>query len=241
MLAAAALLCRLGWNDQRAETSPEATEAQTITPDELPAPIGYNPPDPDSGRSSNGLPDGIPLPTSTQTVEAGYTAVPVPFAGNGYQVHVKIILRVYGSLLNVSTYAPTTTRLLQPEGDGELRMLEMVPSWLAIDARGTAAGWQLVLQASSFETPTGELIPANDATFELRDDQFETLEGNLPPMSLISAPQPLSDKQLVIAEAVPGTGMGSYVLRPRILLRLPEGAPPGTYRLELQVSIFTSP
>jgi hypothetical protein len=115
------------------------------------------------------------------------------------------------------------------------------PSWNVINATGSKDGWHLNIQATDFQGAAGNSIPVEECTIILPNADIARIEGNEKPKSLITTFAPLSSKPQKIVFALPGQGMGSYLLQPQLKLSLPANTPPGSYLATITLTIFEGP
>jgi hypothetical protein len=107
----------------------------------------------------------------------------------------------------------------------------------ALDTRGTAAGWNIVLSATNFTGSTGS-IPVN--RFSLSAGTVTTIAG---PSSgqTTSALTPVSTTAAKVWSAAIGSGDGSYSLNVPASLVVPGGTLVGTYTSVVTVAITSGP
>ncbi len=107
----------------------------------------------------------------------------------------------------------------------------------ALDTRGTAAGWNIVLSATNFTGSTGS-IPVN--RFSLAAGTVSTIAGPSTGQTT-SALNPVSTAAAKVWSAAVGFGDGSYSLNTPASLVVPGGTLVGTYTSVVTVSITSGP
>jgi len=106
------------------------------------------------------------------------------------------------------------------------------------DARGTGAGWSLILQADDFVNAdsSGATIPADGFTVD-GTPTVTTVAGKSPPQAFSGA---LGDPLRLLA-ADPATGMGRFQTDPGLSLVVPADTIAGTYETTVTMTITSSP
>ncbi len=113
-------------------------------------------------------------------------------------------------------------------------------AWIATDATGSAAGWNVTVSSTDLTT-TGGTITVDNLKLQLLDANIVTVSGNTAPASTVTSYQPLSGAALKILSAAATTGMGTYDFPPDFRLNVPAESAPGVYAAFMTVSINSGP
>jgi len=112
--------------------------------------------------------------------------------------------------------------------------------WIAADARGTGAGWNVTVSSTDFAS-AGGTIAVDNSKIRVQDSNVVTVSGNTAPTSQVTTYQPLSTSPLAVLSAAIGNGKGTYDFTPDMRQIVPADIAPGSYEAFLTVSINSGP
>jgi hypothetical protein len=181
-------------------------------------------------------------PPSTEESFVSLSLPPFQSESSG-KLSIFASMQVEGTSLSLST--PFTSVCIEvpslSRDDSSQRSLTMTSSWIAIDASGLGKGWHVNITATDFLDDSGNRIPIEACQLEFTDDDITLIDGNQKPSSMIPSPVPLSNVERKIASALPGEGMGSYLLEPSFTLMIPSDTPEGIYSSIISLTIVAGP
>lgn len=119
--------------------------------------------------------------------------------------------------------------------------------FMVTDARGGGAGWDITVQASTFQewngtayVATGRSLPTGSLAMPAPDVHADGTDS--PPPVVTPGPFAIDGAIVILATAPPGTGMGSYSFVPHdLVLTVPASAYATTYRSEIAISVTSGP
>jgi hypothetical protein len=190
--------------------------------------------------SDNSHDNGAPQPSDGTPVSL---SLPPFHAQSSGELSITAYLEVSGTSLSLSTpYTAICINVSNPSmNDPYSTSISMTSSWIAIDASGLGKGWHVNISATDFLDKSGNRIPVEACVIEFTDDDIMLIYGNQKPSSTIPSGVPLSHLDLKIASALPGQGMGSYLLEPTFTLAIPPDTPQGIYSSTISLTIFAGP
>ncbi len=113
-------------------------------------------------------------------------------------------------------------------------------AWLAKDARGSGAGWNVTISSGNFSSAGGSIAVANFKC-QLLQGNIVTVAGNTAPTTAIGTFVPLSGTPTRLLAAAINAGMGQYSYTPDFQLTVPGSTPAGSYTANVSVSVNSGP
>ena len=114
--------------------------------------------------------------------------------------------------------------------------------WVATDARGSGAGWNVTISSSSFAGSAGGSIPYTNFKIALAQGAITSSVGaTAPPTTGAATATAFSATPLTLLTATGPAGMGAYNYTPNFVLTVPASATPGLYTANMTISINSGP
>jgi hypothetical protein len=121
-------------------------------------------------------------------------------------------------------------------------------AWVAEDARGTGAGWNVTIEATDFSDGASHTIDISELDQEFKiqieNANIEVVYGNTKPTSSVTSMTAIptaGGTPLKIVSAATDTGMGRYNIPPAFELEVRAETVAGTYNSTITVAINTGP
>jgi hypothetical protein len=113
-------------------------------------------------------------------------------------------------------------------------------AWVAKDARGSGAGWNVTISSGNFTSASGSISVGNFKC-QLLQANIATVFGNTAPTTAIGTFVPLSGTPTKLLSAAVNGGMGQYSYTPDFQLTVPGSTPAGNYTANVSVSVNSGP
>jgi hypothetical protein len=165
---------------------------------------------------------------------AGGLTVSAPPAG-AVQATVSVLA---GNLTNTAQNVSFPAVTL--DGTDQVKDGTTTPAWVAKDARGSGAGWNVTISSSNF-SGSGGSIPVANFKVRLLQTNIVTVSGNTAPTTSIGTLAPLSGTPTRLLSAALNAGMGQYNYTPDFQLTVPGSTAAGAYTANVSVSINSGP
>lgn len=156
-------------------------------------------------------------------------------------------MAVTSGLLGVTAPAVNDFAVITLTGAAQTAEAPLEP-FAVTDARGTGAGWTLVVQASAFRewdgsayVPDGKALPAGSLSLAGLAVTSDDTDSSAP--ELVAGPYVLDSGAVTVAVASTGTGMGRFTVTPASGLRVAVSADAyaRTYRSDVSLSVTSGP
>ncbi len=121
-------------------------------------------------------------------------------------------------------------------------------TWTVTDARGTGAGWNVVIDSTDFDDGGSNSIDisvaGNEFKIQLTADHITVTAGSAAPTSSVTSLTAIPTNpstMKILSAAADGTGMGKYSLQPNFELGVAAETYAGSYTATLTLSATTGP